>query len=110
MSEARQAVAAEEAGVLSGPVTRATQPGTDIQDGAGVAWSVKGTGPSSTVESTAGLIAGEAAAGRPCLGDLRGMSMREQAGVRTLVADQLAGTTHAEVRFLPAGVDRIPRR
>ncbi|MBP2324845.1 hypothetical protein JOF56_005230 [Kibdelosporangium banguiense] len=107
VSEARQAIAAEESGVLSGPVARSTAPGTDIMDGAGVAWSVKGTGPSSTVDSTAGLIAGEALAGRPCLGDLRGMSMRDQAGVRTLVTEQLGARPHAEIRFMPPGVERI---
>jgi hypothetical protein len=109
VSEARQAIACEEAGVLPGPVSRSTQPGTDVLDGAGVAWSVKGTGPGSTVESTVDLIAGEAAAGRACIGDLRGMSMREQAAVRTMVVDRLAGTSHAEIRFLPRGVERIPR-
>ncbi|WP_143447031.1 hypothetical protein [Kibdelosporangium aridum] len=107
VSEARQAIAAEESGVLTGPVSRSTAPGTDVLDGAGVAWSVKGIGPSSTVDSTANLIAGEALAGRPCLGDLRGMSMRDQAAVRTLVTQQLGTRTHAEIRFLPPGVERI---
>jgi hypothetical protein len=110
VAEARQALAAEEARVLPGPVVRSTKPGADIIDGAGVGWSIKGTGPGATVESTAALIAGEAAAGRPCLGDLRAMSLREQAGVRTLVLDQLGEGTHAEVRFVPAGVERIPPR
>jgi hypothetical protein len=110
VSEARQALAAEQAHVLPGPVARSTQPGTDVLDGAGVAWSVKGTGPSATIESTVGLIAGESSAGRPCLGDLRGMSMREQAAVRTMLVDRLGSAPHAEVRFLPAGVDRIPAR
>jgi hypothetical protein len=49
VSEARQAIAAEQSRVLPAPVTRSTQPGTDLLDGAGVAWSVKGIGPSSTV-------------------------------------------------------------
>jgi hypothetical protein len=110
VSEARQAIACEEAGVLRGPVGRSTQPGTDVLDGAGVAWSLKGTGPSATVESTVDLLVGDAVAGRPCIGDLRGMGMREQAAVRTMVVDRLAGSSHPEIRFLPSGVERIPPR
>jgi hypothetical protein len=107
VEEAKLALAAEEAKVLPGPVSRATEPGTDLLDGSGAAWSAKATGPSATVESTAALIAGEALAGRRCLGDLRLMSMKEQAGVRTLIVDQLKGTKHAEIRFLPPGVEGI---
>jgi hypothetical protein len=107
VTEARQAMAAEETGVLSGPVVRSTVAGTDIMDGAGKSWSFKGTGPSSTVESTADLVAGEALAGRPCVADLRAMSMRDQAAVRTMLVQRLAGHSHLEIRFLPRHVDRI---
>jgi len=108
VGEAKQALAAEESGALPGPVKRSIEDGIDMIDGGGGKWSFKGTGRSATVESTAGLVAGEAKAGKNCLGDLRLMGPKDQAAVRAEVVRQLAGKTHGEVRFLPPGLDRIP--
>jgi hypothetical protein len=110
VSEARQALAAEKLGVIPGPVKRAIGSGEDILDGDGVPWSFKGTGPRPDVEYTVDLAVAEARNGARTVLDLRLMSMREQAAVRTMIVERLAGTSHPEIRFVPPGVERIAPR
>jgi hypothetical protein len=109
VAEAKQALAAEESGVLPGPVRRSIEGGVDIIDGTGAKWSFKGTGRSATVDSTVALVLGEVTTQNVnCLADLRLMSMKEQVGVRNLLLEALARKPHAEVRFLPPEIVRIP--
>ncbi len=110
VAEARQALAAEESGVLPGPVVRSIKDGEDMIDGAGVSWSFKAGTGEATVDSTVTKIVDEARRGQNCFSDLRTMSATDQATVRALVLQRLGQGSHAEVRFLPLSVDRIPPR
>src|SRR5207237_658311 len=81
----------EQQGGLQGPVARSLEPGTDFVDGAGRAWSFKGTGPAEPVADIVDRIATESRAGRNVLGDLRGLNAADRAAVEAGVRQDLQG-------------------
>lgn len=100
INEGRAAIAAEDSGVLEGPLRRAPKKsGADFLDAKGRLWSHKGGDLSEVV----GKTVTDAQAGNNVLADLSDLSPAQQDAARAAILKDLKGQPGAadRVRFLP---------